>query len=55
VNTEMELDPLVGRECIGIGAAPEYRCLMVFFVGATLAVKFENGVMTWEVIGETVH
>lgn len=55
MNTEEELNPIVGRSCIGVGAIPEYRCLMVFFDGVTLAVKFDSGVMTWEVIGETVH
>jgi hypothetical protein len=53
VNTEEELGAIVGKPAIGVGAIIDHKCLMVFFEGATLAVKF--GVMTWGVFEDTVH
>jgi hypothetical protein len=55
VNTEEELHGIVGKQCVGVGAIPDKGCIMVFFLGSTLAVRFEHGVLTWEVIQDVVH
>lgn len=55
MNTEEELKQIVGKQCVGVGAIPDRACIMVFFLGSTLAIRFDGGVMTWEVVEETMH
>lgn len=55
MNSEEELKKIVGEKCVGVGAVSSRNTIMLFFYGRTLAIKFEHGVMTWEVIEETLH